>query len=82
MAADLISLDERGRALLKHHGGRPGGDYLVETDPDGTIHLHPAVVMPAAQLALWREDPVAARRIADARAGHGSWSEPLSADDL
>lgn len=62
-AAELIEFDDRGRAPLRQHGGRPKGRYLVEVDDDGVIHLYPAVVMTELEAAMWRERPADAARI-------------------
>lgn len=64
MSAELIELDERGRAPLRQHGGRPKRRYLVETDADGVIHLYPALVMTELEAAMWKERPKDAARIA------------------
>lgn len=47
----LIELDERRRASLgRLKTVKPGGRYLARTEPDGTIVLTPAVVLPAAEV--------------------------------
>jgi hypothetical protein len=60
----LITFDERGRAPLKQYGGKPGGDYIVAVMPDGTIQLTPAVVMTAAEAAMWQGNPAVAAFLA------------------
>lgn len=45
-----IQTDGRGRMTLP--GGKANQLYLIQEDPDGTIHLQPAVVVSAAQAAL------------------------------
>jgi hypothetical protein len=44
MAAELIELDDRGRAPLRKYAS-PRERYLVEVDEDGVIRLYPAAVM-------------------------------------
>jgi hypothetical protein len=63
MSAELIELDDRGRAPLRQYGGHPRGRYLVERDSDGVIHLYPAVVMTELEAAMWRDRPADAARI-------------------
>lgn len=63
MSAELVELDDRGRAPLRHYGGRPRRRYLVEADSDGVIHLYPAVVMSELEVAMWRDRPADAARI-------------------
>jgi hypothetical protein len=60
----LIELDERGRAALKAHGGKPGARYIADFLPDGSIHLTPAVVMTAAEAAMWMHNPEVAAYLA------------------
>jgi hypothetical protein len=62
MTADLIELDDRGRAPLRKFG-RPRGRYLVEADENGVIHLYPAAVMTELEAAMWRHRPEDAARI-------------------
>jgi hypothetical protein len=47
----LVELDERRRAsLARLSSTAPGKRYLARAEPDGTIILTPAVVMPAAEV--------------------------------
>jgi hypothetical protein len=62
MTAELIELDDRGRAPLRKYG-RPRGRYLVEADENGVIHLYPAAVMTELEAAMWRHRPADAARI-------------------
>jgi len=62
MTAELIELDDRGRAPLRKYG-RPRSRYLVEADENGVIHLYPAAVMTELEAAMWRHRPVDAARI-------------------
>jgi hypothetical protein len=62
VTADLIELDDRGRAQLRKYG-RPRGRYLVEVDESGVIHLYPATVMTELEAAMWRHRPEDAARI-------------------
>lgn len=64
MPEALIELDERGRAALRAHGAKPGARYIAEFLPDGSIHLTPAVVMTAAEAAMWRTNPQVAAYLA------------------
>ena len=64
MAEILIELDERGRAALKAHGAKPGARYIADFLPDGSIHLTPAVVITAAEAAMWRQNPEVAAYLA------------------
>jgi hypothetical protein len=85
MAADpshdpLIELDDRGRANLRSLGAKPRGRYVVTTWPDGTLVLHPAVVMSAQEAAMWREKPDVMRRIAD-DLEHPERAVPVDLDD-
>lgn len=64
MPESLVELDERGRAALKGYGAKPGARYLVAVLPDGSIHLTPAVVVTAAEAAMWRENPQVAAYLA------------------
>jgi hypothetical protein len=64
MPEALIELDERGRAALRAHGAKPGARYIAEFLPDGSIHLTPAVVMTAAEAAMWRTNPQVAGYLA------------------
>ena len=64
MPGDLIELDERGRAALKAHGAKPGARYIADFLPDGSIHLTPAVVMTAAEAAMWKHNPHVAAYLA------------------
>jgi hypothetical protein len=57
MRETLIELDERGRAELKKYGARPGARYIATFLPDGSIHLTPAIVMTAAEAAMWQNTP-------------------------
>lgn len=81
MSAELIEFDDRGRAPLRQHGGRPKGRYLVETDADGVIHLYPAVVMTELEVAMWHERPKDANRIAASLADPSNLIE-VTEDDL
>ena len=62
MTADIIELDDRGRAPLRKYA-RPKGRYLVEVDEEGVIHLYPAAVMTELEVAMWRHRPQDAARI-------------------
>jgi hypothetical protein len=81
MSAELIEFDDRGRAPLRQFGGKPKGRYLVETDDDGVIHLYPAVVMTELEMAMWRERPDDAARIA-ASLAHPDGLVEMTADEL
>lgn len=81
MSAELIELDDRGRAPLRQVGGRPKGRYLAETDADGVIHLYPAVVMTEIEASMWRERPVDAARISASLASPQTLIE-MTEDDL
>lgn len=78
---ELVELDDRGRAPLRQHGGKPGGRYLVETDDTGVIRLYPAVVMTELEAAMWRERPADAARIDAALASPQGFIE-MTVDDL
>jgi hypothetical protein len=80
MTAELIELDDRGRAPLRKYGS-PRDRYLVEADEDGVIHLYPAVVMTELELAMWRHRPADAARI-DASLADPSRLVELTADEL
>jgi hypothetical protein len=80
MTAELIELDDRGRAPLRKYG-RPKGRYLVEVDEDGVIHLYPAAVMTELEAAMWRHRPEDAARIDASLASPGHLVE-LRADEL
>ena len=80
MTADLIELDDRGRAPLRKYG-RPKGRYLVEVDENGVIHLYPAAVMTELEVAMWRHRPEDAARIDASLANPGQLVE-VSADEL
>jgi hypothetical protein len=80
MTADLIELDERGRAPLRKYG-RPRGRYLVEVDEDGVIHLYPAAVVTELEAAMWHHRPEDAARIDASLAGRGQLVE-LTPDEL
>jgi hypothetical protein len=79
--AELIEFDDRGRAPLRHYGGRPKGRYLVETDEGGVIHLYPAVVMTEVEAAMWRERPADAARV-DASLAHPERLVEMTMDEL
>jgi hypothetical protein len=64
MPETLIELDERGRAALKAYGAKPGARYIVTFLPDGSIYLTPAVVMTAAEAAMWQKNPQVAAYLA------------------
>jgi hypothetical protein len=64
MADTLIELDERGRAALKAYGAKPGARYIADFLPDGSILLTPAVVVTAAEAAMWRQNPQVAAYLA------------------
>jgi hypothetical protein len=81
MTGELIEFDDRGRAPLRQYGGRPKGRYLVETDDDGVIHLYPAVVMTELEVAMWRDRPEGAARVAASLADPGTLVE-MTADEL
>jgi hypothetical protein len=79
----LIELDDRGRTNLRRFGAAPHARYLVTVRGDGTIILHPAVVMTVHEAAMWQEKPELMREIA----GHVSGSQeltmvPVSPDEL
>jgi hypothetical protein len=80
MTAELIELDERGRAPLRKYG-QPKGRYLVEVDEDGVIHLYPAAVMTELEAAMWRHRPEDAARIETSLANPAQLVE-LTADEL
>jgi hypothetical protein len=80
MSAELIELDDRGRAPLRKFA-RPHGRYLVEVDDDGVIRLYPAAVMTELELAMWRHRPQDAARIDASLSSPGDLIE-LSADEL
>jgi hypothetical protein len=80
MAAELIELDDRGRAPLRKFA-RPRGRYLVEVDDDGVIRLYPAAVMTELEAAMWRHRPQDATRI-DESLAHPDRLIELSADEL
>jgi hypothetical protein len=80
MTAELIELDDRGRAPLRKYG-RPRGRYLVEVDENGVIHLYPATVMTELEAAMWRHRPEDAVRIAASLANPEQLVE-LGADEL
>jgi hypothetical protein len=80
VTADLIELDDRGRAPLRKYA-RPRGRYLVEADEDGVIHLYPAAVMTELEVAMWRHRPEDAARI-DASLASPSRLVEVSADEL
>lgn len=80
MAAELIELDDRGRAPLRKFG-RPHGRYLVEIDEDGVIHLYPAAVMTQLEVEMWRHRPEDAARIDASLADPDSLVE-MTADEL
>jgi hypothetical protein len=80
MAAELIELDDRGRAPLRKYG-HPRGRYLVEADEDGVIHLYPAAVMTELEAAMWRHRPEDASRI-DASLANPAHLIGLTADEL
>jgi hypothetical protein len=64
MSEALIELDERGRAALKAYGAQPGARYIATFLPDGSIHLTPAIVVTAAEAAMWRKNPQVAAYLA------------------
>jgi hypothetical protein len=80
VAAELIELDDRGRAPLRKFG-HPKGRYLVEVDEDGVIHLYPAAVMTELEAAMWRHRPEDAARI-DASLANPAELVELTADEL
>ena len=80
MTAELIELDDRGRAPLRKYG-RPKGRYLVVVDEDGVIHLYPAAVMTELEAAMWRHRPEDAARI-DASLANPCHLVELRADEL
>jgi hypothetical protein len=57
MTADLIELDDRGRAPLRKYG-RPRGRYLVELDEDGVIHarIDASLATPAQLVELGADE--------------------------
>jgi hypothetical protein len=80
VAAELIELDDRGRAPLRKYA-RPRGRYLVEVDDDGVIRLYPATVMTELEAAMWRHRPRDAARI-EASLGSPDQLVELTADEL
>jgi hypothetical protein len=80
MPAELIELDDRGRAPLRKFA-HPKGRYLVEVDEDGVIRLYPAAVMTELELAMWRHRPEDAARIEASLANPRDLIE-LAADEL
>lgn len=64
MPETLIELDERGRAALKAYGAKPGARYIATFLPDGSIHLTPAIVVTAAEAAMWQKNPQVAAYLA------------------
>ena len=80
MSAELIELDDRGRAPLRKYG-QPRGRYLVEADEDGVIHLYPAAVMTELEAAMWRHRPEDAARIEASLANPAQLVE-LAPDEL
>lgn len=80
VAAELIELDDRGRASLRKFG-QPRGRYLVEADDDGVIHLYPAAVMTQLELEMWRHRPEDAARI-EASLARPDLLIELTADEL
>lgn len=80
MTAELIELDDRGRAPLRKFA-RPRGRYLVEVDEDGVIRLYPAAVMTELELAMWRHRPLDAAGIDASLTQPGDLIE-LAADEL
>ena len=80
MTAELIELDDRGRAPLRRFG-KPKARYLVEADEDGVIHLYPAAVMTELEAAMRRHRPEDAARI-DASLADPAQLVELSADEL
>lgn len=81
MGAEVIELDDRGRAPLRQYGGQPRRRYLIETDTNGVIHLYPAVVIGELEIAMWRERPADAARIDASLANPDSLVE-MTEDDL
>jgi hypothetical protein len=80
LSAELIELDDRGRAPLRKFA-RPKGRYLVEVDDDGVIRLYPAAVMTGLELSMWRHRPQDAARI-DASLAHPADLTEMAADEL
>jgi hypothetical protein len=80
MTADIIELDDRGRAPLRKYA-RPNGRYLVEVDEDGVVHLYPAAVMTQLEVAMCRRRPRDAARIHASLANAGRLVE-LAAEEL
>jgi hypothetical protein len=80
MAAELIELDDRGRAPLRKFAS-PRGRYLVESDEEGVIHLYPAAVMTELEVAMWHHRPEDATRIEASLADPAQLVE-LSPDEL
>ena len=78
--AELIELDDRGRAPLRKYA-RPRSRYLVEVDEDGVIRLYPAAVMTELEVAMWRHRPEDAARI-DASLAHPDQLTELGVDEL
>ena len=64
MSETLIELDERGRAALKAYGAKPGARYIASFLPDGSIHLTSAIVVTAAEVAMWQKTPQVAAYLA------------------
>jgi len=80
LSAELIELDDRGRAPLRKFA-RPKGRYLVEVDDDGVIRLYPAAVMTELELSMWRHRPQDAARI-DASLARPADLTEMAADEL
>lgn len=80
MSAELIELDDRGRAPLRKYAS-PKGRYLVEVDESGVIHLYPATVMTELEAAMWRRRPQDAARI-DASLANSDQLVELAPEEL
>lgn len=67
MGTQMIELDARRRTSLGKIGRKEHDRYLVDEQPDGTIVLTPAIVVPATL----SEERIASiqKGIADSRAG-------------
>lgn len=87
MASTLVELDSRRRLPLGRIGRKQDTRYLAEAHPDGTIVLHPAIVMTEREAeALANPELIAqlANGIAEAHAGNTQpldWSQFNDPDD-
>ncbi|MDR1152495.1 MAG: hypothetical protein LBK72_08500 [Bifidobacteriaceae bacterium] len=73
--AILVTADDRTRVPLAKLGAKPHTDYQARAEPDGTIILTPATVVPNRELDLWRDEALRAsvmRGLTEASAGLAS----------